>query len=70
MMPRKDDNRDTYSQATPHLVPFLKVLRPSGPNHWKNVEWIPNVFFSEYCSECQNNRVMGQKFSTITFSHL
>ena len=33
----------------------LKVLRPSGPNYWKNVEWIPYVFCKEYCSECQTN---------------
>ena len=31
----------------------FKVLRPSGPNNWKNVEWIPYVFSKEYCSECQ-----------------
>ena len=49
---------------------IFKVLRPSGPNFWKNVEWIPYVFCKEYCSECQTNRVMGQKFGTITFCHL
>ena len=49
---------------------LLKVLRPSGPNYWRNVELIPYVFCKEYCSECQNNRVMGQKFGTITFCHL
>ena len=48
----------------------FKVLRPSGPNYWKNAEWIPYVFCKEYCSECQTNRVMGQKFGTITFCHL
>ena len=47
-----------------------KVLHPSGPNYWKNVEWIPNVFCKEYCSECQTNSVMGQKFGTITFCHI
>ena len=26
----------------------FKVLRPSGPNNWKNVEWIPYVFCREY----------------------
>ena len=31
----------------------IKVLRPSDPNYWKNVEWIPYVFSKEYCSECQ-----------------
>ena len=36
------------------LSPYVsfKVLRPSGPNYWKNVEWIPYVFCKEYCSEC------------------
>ena len=48
----------------------IKVLRPSGPNYRKNVEWIPYVFCKEYCSECQTNSVMGQKFGTITFCHL
>ena len=48
----------------------LKVLRPSGPNYWKNVEWIPYVFCKEYYSECRTNRVMGQIFGTITFCHL
>ena len=47
----------------------FKVLRPSDPNHWKNVEWIPYVFSKEYCSECQINRVMGKQFGTITFCH-
>ena len=49
--------------------PGVKVIRPSGPNYWKNVEWIPYVFSLEYCSECQTNWVMGQKFGTITFCH-
>ena len=49
---------------------LIKVLRPSGPNYWKNVEWIPYVFCKEHCSECQTNRVMGQKIGTITFCHL
>ena len=48
----------------------LKVLRPSDPNYWKNVGWIPCVFSTEYCSECQTNRVMGQWFGAITFCHL
>ena len=48
----------------------LKVLHPSDPNYWKNVEWIPYVFSKEYCSECQTNRVMGQQFGTITYCHL
>ena len=48
----------------------LKVLRPSGPNYWKNDEWIPYVFCKEYCSEFQTNGVMGQKFGTITLCHL
>ena len=48
----------------------FKVLRPSDPTNWKNVEWIPNVFSKEYCSECQTNRVMGKQFGTITFCHL
>ena len=48
----------------------FKVLRPSGPNYWKNGEWIPYGFCKEYCSECQTNLVMGQKFGTITFCHL
>ena len=33
----------------------LKVLHPSGPNYWENVEWIPYVFCKKYCSECQTN---------------
>ena len=52
------------------IVLWIKVLRPSGPNYWKNVEWIPYVFCEEYCSECQTNRVIGQKIGTITFCHL
>ena len=48
----------------------VKVLRPSDPNYWKNVEWISYVFCKEYCSECQTNRVLGQQFGTITFCHL
>ena len=52
-----------------YLIRF-KVLRPSDPNYWKYVEWIPYVFSKEYCSECQTNRVMGQQFGTITFCHL
>ena len=31
---------------------LYKVLRPSGPNYWENVEWIPYDFCKEYCSEC------------------
>ena len=31
----------------------FKVLRPSGSNYWKNVEWIPYVLCKEYCSKCQ-----------------
>ena len=54
----------------PCKTPSLKVLRPSDPNNWKNVEWIPYVFSKEYCSDGQTNRVMGQKFGTITFCHL
>ena len=34
---------------------YFKVLRPSGPNYWENVEWIPYLFYKEYCSECQTN---------------
>ena len=34
---------------------MFKVLRPSGPNYWKNVDWIPHVFCKEYCSECRTN---------------
>ena len=49
---------------------IIKVLRPSDPHNWKNVEWKPHVFSKEYCSECQTNRVMGQQFGTITFCHL
>ena len=26
----------------------IKILRPSGPNYWENVEWIPYVFCKEY----------------------
>ena len=33
----------------------VKVLRPSGPNYWKNVEWILYVFCKKYCSECKTN---------------
>ena len=58
------------SQIKSSLVSAFKVLRPSGPNYWKNVEWIPYVFCKEYYSECQTNRVMGQNFGTITFCHL
>ena len=35
------------------LMFLVKVFRPSDPNYWKNVEWIPYVFSKEYCSECQ-----------------
>ena len=49
---------------------FIKVLRPSDPNYWKNVEWIPYVFSKEYCSACQTITVMGHQFGTITFCHL
>ena len=52
------------------VISPLKVLRPSGPNYWENVEWVPYVFCKEYCSECQTDRVMGQNFGTITFCHL
>ena len=34
------------------IVQNIKVLRPSGPNYWENVEWIPYFFCKEYCSEC------------------
>ena len=33
----------------------IEVLRPSGPNYWKNVEWILYVFCKEYYSKCQTN---------------
>ena len=48
----------------------FKVLRPSDPIYWKNVEWIPYVFSKEYCLECQTYRVMGQQFGTIAFYNL
>ena len=57
----REDARDKMS---------IKVLRPSGPNYWKNVEWIPYVFSKEYCQECETNRVMEQQFGTITFCRL
>ena len=35
-----------YSEQEAQMDPYcsLKVLRPSGPNYWKNDEWIPYVF--------------------------
>ena len=56
---------------TCHVIEIqFKALRPSGPNYWKNVEWIPYAFCKKYCSECQSYWIMGQKFGTITFCHL
>ena len=60
----------TTNKTNKPVATTLKVLHPSGPNYWKNVEWIPYVFCKEYCSECQTNRVMGQTFGTNTFCHL
>ena len=57
-------------ESKTYLCTSVKVLRPSGPNYWKNVEWIPYVFCKENRSECQTDWVMGQKFGTITFCHL
>ena len=45
----------------------FKVLRPPCHNYWKNVEWIPYVFCKEYCSECQNNWVIGQNLAPLHF---
>ena len=58
------------SSPTEPTKSLIKVLRPSGPNYWKNVEWIPYVFCKKYCSECLTNWVMGQRIGTITFCHL
>ena len=42
-------------------------IRPSGPNYWKNVEWIPNIFVKNIVQNVKLFELWGKNLAPLHF---